>query len=163
MLVDDDISVNTRASLRSGIYVLSPTASGDLAEAFVRYVIYWPEGSTWNDDAKGSVRKNRVTFMRYLTCLTDQIRGLLSPEHEAKLVFKNAKDADQSDSPRKGFKISRSDYGGASVHKRLFKCEVAKTQEQEEAINIRPGFVVRAHRYFWRSKRLMSTTPIDCT
>ncbi|KAG8901723.1 hypothetical protein FRC00_005050 [Tulasnella sp. 408] len=143
LLVEDDVSVNMRPSLRSGIYVLSPPATDDsLTEPLVRYVIYWPEETTWNDDATGSVRKNRVTFMRYLTSLTDQIHALISPEHEAKLVFKDTDQGDDSDED--GFGMSWNDYEVANVDDRLFKFEVAKTNEQAEAVNIRPGFTVRA-------------------
>ncbi|KAF7370362.1 VWFA domain-containing protein [Mycena sanguinolenta] len=60
--------------LRSGLYVLCPP---DIATAVSRqiFVIYWPESTTWNDDAISAVRRNRVTFMRYLTKVTDQVRG----------------------------------------------------------------------------------------
>ena len=29
------------------------------------YVLYWPEDTTWNDQAFSTVQRNRVTFMRY--------------------------------------------------------------------------------------------------
>ncbi|KIO18763.1 hypothetical protein M407DRAFT_224787 [Tulasnella calospora MUT 4182] len=149
LLVEDDMSVNMRLSLRSGIYVLSPTAPDDsLAEPLVRYVVYWPEETTWNDDTTGSVRKNRVTFMRYLTALTDQIRALISPEHEGKLVFKDTDQVDDSDED--GFDMSWNDFEAANVDDRLFKFEVAKTNEQAEAVNVRPGFTI-AHHAFWTS------------
>ncbi|KAG8926003.1 hypothetical protein FRC01_009457, partial [Tulasnella sp. 417] len=146
LLVDDEVSINMRPSLRSGIYVLSPAAPEDSsAEPLVRYVIYWPEESTWNDDATGSVRKNRVTFMRYLTSLTDQIQGLISSEHEARLVFKDTDQVDDSDEG--GFEMSWNDYESANVDDRLFKFEVAKTNEQAEAVNIRPGFTIAHHEF----------------
>ncbi len=44
--------------LRSGLYLLR-----DAAQDLV-YAIYWPEDSTWDDDAVSSVQRNRVTFMR---------------------------------------------------------------------------------------------------
>ncbi|KAG8930696.1 hypothetical protein FRC01_002390, partial [Tulasnella sp. 417] len=146
LLVEDDVSINMRPSLRSGIYVISSTTPDDsLAETLVRYAIYWPEETTWNDDATGSVRKNRVTFMRYLTCLADQIRALISPEHEAKLVFKDTDQADDSD--QDGFEMSWNDFEDANVDDRLFKFEVAKTNEQAEAVKIRPGFTVPHHAF----------------
>ena len=46
-------------SLRSGMYVLRDVTEG------VLYVIYWPEETTWDDNAASSVRRNRITFMRY--------------------------------------------------------------------------------------------------
>ena len=49
--------------LRSGIYfVQPPSSSHDDPRVFV---VYWPEETTWNDDAVSSVKRNRVTFMRY--------------------------------------------------------------------------------------------------
>ena len=49
--------------LRSGIYfVQPPSLSRDDPRVFV---IYWPEDTTWDDDAVSSVKRNRVTFMRY--------------------------------------------------------------------------------------------------
>ena len=49
--------------LRSGIYfVQPPSPSSDSSQVFV---IYWPEETTWDDDAVSSVKQSRVTFMRY--------------------------------------------------------------------------------------------------
>ena len=49
-------------SLRSGIYFVQPQSpSGDDPRVFV---VYWPEETTWDDDAVSSVKRNRVTFMR---------------------------------------------------------------------------------------------------
>ncbi|KAG8949929.1 hypothetical protein FRC04_008232 [Tulasnella sp. 424] len=151
LLVEEDVSVNMRPSLRSGIYILSPTPPDDSSsddsssDPLVRYVIYWPEETTWNDDATGSVRKNRVTFMRYLTSLTDQIRALISSDHEAKLVFK---DVDKDDDfGGDGYEMSWNDFEAANVDDRLFKFEVAKTNEQEEAVNVKAGFTVSHPAY----------------
>lgn len=47
----------TRA-LRSGLYLLRNVPL-DLV-----YVIFWPQDTTWDDDAISSVTRNRVTFMR---------------------------------------------------------------------------------------------------
>ncbi|KAG8897412.1 hypothetical protein FRC00_004306, partial [Tulasnella sp. 408] len=157
LLGEDDVSINRGPSLRSGIYVLSPPAADDyLTEPLVRYVIYWPEETTWNDDATGSVRINRVMFMRYLTSLTDQIRALISPEHEAKLAFNETDQGD--DSHDDGFGISWNDYEFANVDDRLFKFEVAKTNEQEEAVNIRPGFTVAHHAFCTSTAHIPTST-----
>ncbi|KAG9047676.1 hypothetical protein FS837_001752 [Tulasnella sp. UAMH 9824] len=157
LLVEDDVSINMRPSLRSGIYILSPPAMDDsLTEPLIRYVVYWPEETTWNDDTTGSVRKNRVTFMRYLTSLTDQIHALISPEHEAKLVFKDTDQDDDSDGD--GFGMSWNDYEVANVDDRLFKFEVAKTNEQAEAVNIRPGFTVAHHAFCTSTAHIPTST-----
>ena len=50
-------------NLRSGIYFVRPQSPlGDDPRIFV---VYWPEETTWDDDAVSSVKQNRVTFMRY--------------------------------------------------------------------------------------------------
>ena len=48
--------------LRSGIYFVQPSLS--LYDDPRVFVIYWPEETTWEDDALSSVKRNRVTFMR---------------------------------------------------------------------------------------------------
>jgi hypothetical protein len=49
--------------LRSGIYVLNGWC--DPAEFPEKvYVIYWPETTTWDDNATSTVSRNRVTFLR---------------------------------------------------------------------------------------------------
>jgi hypothetical protein len=48
--------------LRSGLYLLRCLDSA--GESGKLYVLYWPQSSTWNDNAESSVRRNRVTFMR---------------------------------------------------------------------------------------------------
>jgi len=48
--------------LRSGLYVVRSFVSTAEERA---YVLYWPEDTTWNDQAVSTVQRNRVTFMRY--------------------------------------------------------------------------------------------------
>ena len=45
--------------LRSGIYFVQSLSHPQV------FVIYWPEETTWDDDAVTSVKQNRVIFMRY--------------------------------------------------------------------------------------------------
>lgn len=45
-------------ALCPGLYLLR-----DVARDLV-YVIFWPQDTTWDDDAVSSVARNRVTFMR---------------------------------------------------------------------------------------------------
>ncbi|KAF7370364.1 VWFA domain-containing protein [Mycena sanguinolenta] len=115
--------------LRSGLYVLCPP---DIATTVIRqiFVIYWPEATTWNDNAISSVRRNRVTFMRYLTKVADQVVCLISPEHARAIVWND----DAEDTPM--------DIEEGSD--RLFTFEVAKTNEQEEAVSAGLGFTMHA-------------------
>jgi len=49
-------------TLRSGLYVVRSFVSTAEEQA---YVLYWPEDTTWDDQAVSTVQRNRVTFMRY--------------------------------------------------------------------------------------------------
>jgi hypothetical protein len=51
-----------RPILRSGLYIVRSLASMAEEQA---YVVYWPEDTTWNDQAVFSVQRKRVMFMRY--------------------------------------------------------------------------------------------------
>ncbi|KAK0489058.1 hypothetical protein IW261DRAFT_1602879 [Armillaria novae-zelandiae] len=108
-------------SLRSGLYALdSPTWER-------LFVIYWPEDTTWNDDAISAVKRNRVTFMRYLTKICDQLVCMISPEQAASLSWKEP--------------VAEDSFVGLDDDTdRLFTFEVHKTDEQEENVTIRPGF-----------------------
>jgi hypothetical protein len=54
--------MGTEPILRSGLYVVRSFVSTAEEQA---YVLYWPEDTTWNDQAVSTVQRNRVTFMRY--------------------------------------------------------------------------------------------------
>nr|GAT56845.1 predicted protein [Mycena chlorophos] len=116
--------------LRSGLYVLraSKTRVDDAEQIFV---VYWPEDTTWNDDATSAVRRNRVTFMRYLTKISDQTVCLISPEHARSVVWN-----DEPEETLVDFEDEAAD--------RMFAFEVAKTNEQEEDVSVRPGFAMSA-------------------
>jgi len=143
--VDDDIAHllleptetgDNKPALSSGLYVVttSPTASVDERH----YVIYWPEDSTWNDSARSSVRRNRVTFMRYLTKICDQVVALLSAEQSASIVWHD----DDSDGESVDEDVGESD--------RLFVFGVEKTNEQDEGAVSRPGFQMMISRHISR-------------
>ncbi|KAF9231472.1 hypothetical protein BU15DRAFT_68308 [Melanogaster broomeanus] len=112
-------------TLRSGLYVLRHLRRQGDEELFV---IYWPEDTTWNDSASSSVCRNRVTFMRYLTKMCDQLMALISSEHAKAMVWN----------------MDRDEYlaGDEDGYSRLVTFEVSKTNEQEESVIPRPGFQV---------------------
>ncbi|SJL03909.1 uncharacterized protein ARMOST_07266 [Armillaria ostoyae] len=109
-------------SLRSGLYALNSSTSEQL------FVIYWPEDTTWNDDAISAVRTNRITFMRYLTKVCDQLLCMISSKQSASLVWKET-----SEDPFMDLDDNTD---------RLFTFEVHKTNEQEENVTMRPGFKI---------------------
>jgi hypothetical protein len=53
------------ASLKSGLYAVIPPNQESNSDISL-YMIFWPEDTTWDDDAPLSVAKNRVTFMRFV-------------------------------------------------------------------------------------------------
>ena len=59
---DDFTGGGAEPILRSGLYVVRSFVSSTEEQA---YVLYWPEDTTWNDQAFSTVQRNRVTFMRY--------------------------------------------------------------------------------------------------
>ncbi|KAF8270133.1 hypothetical protein EI94DRAFT_1572289 [Lactarius quietus] len=120
--------------LRSGLYIMR-TSTSTLEEQ--TYVLYWPEDTTWYDNAISTVQRNRVTFMsRYLTKLCDQLVCLLSAEHSQAIVW-----GDEIDDLTDTSLDSENDDSG-----RLFNFEVAKTNEQEENVIARQGFTVCSSR-----------------
>ncbi|KAI9434861.1 hypothetical protein H4582DRAFT_2080533 [Lactarius indigo] len=84
LLAPSDIGSSQR-SLSPGLYILRASTIRPTDER--HYVIYWPEDSTWSDSETSSVCRNRVTFMRYLTKMCDQVIALLSPDYSASIVW----------------------------------------------------------------------------
>jgi hypothetical protein len=69
--VDSDTHVRAQPTLRSGLYIM--VAPETTEGAYQIFVIYWPEQTTWDDSAASSVRRNRITFMRFVR--NDAIRS----------------------------------------------------------------------------------------
>ncbi|KAH8989296.1 hypothetical protein EDB92DRAFT_2003843 [Lactarius akahatsu] len=135
--VDDDIARlllqsteigGNKPTLSSGLYVVTTSSAVSIDER--HYIIYWPEDSTWDDGAASSVRRNRVTFMRYLTKISDQVVALLSAEQSASIVWHD----EDSDIESVDVDVGESD--------RLFIFGVEKTNEKEEGAVSRLGFQV---------------------
>ncbi|KAI0089047.1 hypothetical protein BDY19DRAFT_993280 [Irpex rosettiformis] len=122
----DEVTHATQKTLRSGLYLIRSNASN------LVYALYWPQDTTWNDDAITSVARNRETFMRYLTKIADQIVVLISDEHADGIVW----DEGPSGNPKKSSKSGR-----------LFTYKVAKTHEQEENVTVHPGFEIHNHSF----------------
>lgn len=125
--------------LRSGIYLLigpEPSIS-QVPSSPIIYIIYWPEDETWDDNARSSVQKNRVTFMRFLTKLAPDMRPLISEEHSSALVWKyDLEGADQETQEE-----SSSDED-SDEDDRIVAFEVAKRSNEEEGAQLYPGFKV---------------------
>lgn len=117
----------SKPSLRSGLYIVRTNCEVTSDEQL--FIIYWPEDGTWDDSAPSSVKRTRVTFMRYLTTICDQVVALISPEHARSIVWsgQEGKDTIEIDQDQ-------------DEYDRMFTFEVRKTNEQEEAIKPRPGF-----------------------
>ncbi|KAF8548835.1 hypothetical protein OG21DRAFT_670471 [Imleria badia] len=127
LLVDSDTNVRTQPVLRSGLYILrTPEPTRGAHQIFV---LYWPEQTTWDDFATSSVRRNRITFMRYLTKMCDQVVSLISSEH-AKTIIWSEEDSKDEDT----LEVDDDESG------RIIDFEVAQTNEQEETVVVRKGF-----------------------
>ncbi|KAI6143616.1 hypothetical protein BKA82DRAFT_3983845 [Pisolithus tinctorius] len=128
LLADPNTFGPTKPTLRSGLYVLRPTEPYGQTEQI--FVVYWPQENTWDDSAPSQFRRNRVTFMRYLTKMCDQVVALISSVHAQTIVWN---DGDK-------------DVNGARDEdcegNRIIKCVVDRTTEQEESVQVREGFKV---------------------
>ncbi|KAI0692274.1 hypothetical protein BC835DRAFT_1277959 [Cytidiella melzeri] len=122
----DDAAEAAESTLRSGLYLIRDSAAN------VVYVLYWPQDTTWDDNAISSVSRNRETFMRYLTKIADQTVVLISDVHANGIIWDESTTDDSVDS------CDDSD--------RLFTFSVSKTREQEENVTVKPGFVVSPYR-----------------
>ncbi|KAG1809706.1 uncharacterized protein BJ212DRAFT_1448752 [Suillus subaureus] len=132
-----ETSVST-PSLRSGLYIVRTNCEATSDEQL--FIVYWPEDGTWDDAAPSSMKRNRVTFMRYLTKICDQLTALVSPEHSRSIVWSEREDEDTL--------TEMEDEQDESD--RMFTFEVKKSNEQEETVKPRPGFQatvnIRLHR-----------------
>ncbi|KAF8306094.1 hypothetical protein DL93DRAFT_2232719 [Clavulina sp. PMI_390] len=135
-------------SLKTGVYFL-PDMAGPKSKHREGYIVYWPEYTTWDDGATSTVKRNRVTFMRYrihssdgrnpihsplaqpsryLTKLADQIISLMSKEHSDAIIW----DEEKEENPTKK--------KAAVTHDRLYTFAIEKTKEQEESVTKHDGF-----------------------
>ncbi|KAI6101022.1 hypothetical protein EDD16DRAFT_1716799 [Pisolithus croceorrhizus] len=80
--------------------------------------------------APSQVRRNRVTFMRYLIKMCDQVVALISSAHAQTIVWNEGGDDDARDD---------DDDGDAIIN-----CIVDRTTEQEESVQVREGFKVKS-------------------
>ncbi|KAI6020260.1 hypothetical protein BKA83DRAFT_674992 [Pisolithus microcarpus] len=128
LLADPSTAGPTKPTLRSGLYLLRPTEPHGQTEQI--FVVYWPQETTWDDSAPSQVRRNRVTFMRYLTKMCDQVVALISSAHAQTIVWS---DGDEDEDEAR----DEDDEGG-----RIINCVVDRTTEQEESVQVREGFKV---------------------
>lgn len=132
-MVPEEADGQTTPHLRSGLYLL-PTTPDDGPPTFC--LVYWPEQTTWDDNADESVRRNCVTFVRYLTQLTAEVRVLMSQEDAAAFAWNDQGDRGPLEAPIDDQTFEEEDTD------RFFKFEVAKTSEEEEDVQIGDGFTV---------------------
>ncbi|KIP12766.1 hypothetical protein PHLGIDRAFT_113364 [Phlebiopsis gigantea 11061_1 CR5-6] len=141
-MIDDDTALLLRKgkddmpnsqTLRTGLYLLRD------ASLSVVYVIFWPQDTTWSDDCISSVKRNRVTFMRYLTKIADQIVALISDEHADAIVWGSNDSKPSHDDDMEAL----DDLENVD---RLYTFEVSKTKEQEENVTSSPGFNITNER-----------------
>ncbi|KAF8321130.1 hypothetical protein DL93DRAFT_2224184 [Clavulina sp. PMI_390] len=128
LLAPPDEMGRPQPTLKTGLYFLMSSADSEQTHR-PGYVLYWPEENTWDDNAMSTVRRNRVTFMRYLKKLVDQVVCLMSDEHSAAIVWDEEKEADAA-----------TDKVQSPTHSRLYTFQVQKTKEQEENVKIHEGF-----------------------
>ncbi|KIM24854.1 hypothetical protein M408DRAFT_26650 [Serendipita vermifera MAFF 305830] len=127
----DESSGITRPTLRPGLYIVDARET----EPDLFYVIFWPEDATWDDTVTSSASRNRVTFMRYLTKLCDQLICFISDEHSEKLAWQ------EDDMPADEDNILDSE--DKDLYNRLFSFQVKQTDEEEESAIAKDGFMIQ--------------------
>jgi hypothetical protein len=60
----DYTSKGAEPILRSGLYIIRTSTAATEEQT---YVVYWPEDTSWDDNAVSMVQRNRLTFMRYVS------------------------------------------------------------------------------------------------
>ncbi|QRW13378.1 E3 ubiquitin-protein ligase TRIP12 [Ceratobasidium sp. AG-Ba] len=136
LLFDQLASTGSSAStLRSGLYFILELGSEETVSLCKQaYIVYWPEESTWDDQAaSSSVRRNRVTFMRYLSKLAEQTVALVSPKQANNFVW---------DTGARNKDLPADQANEDDDESRLFSFKVSKSLEQEEDAIPHPGFSV---------------------
>ncbi|KAG9077767.1 hypothetical protein FS749_010308 [Ceratobasidium sp. UAMH 11750] len=103
----DAMFLASSTSLGSGLYLaLAPQNAAQDPDTHAAYIVYWPEPTTWRDDAVSSVRHNRVMFMRYLSKLTSQTIALVSAQQAKAIVCPGDVDSPENDSTEREFNFT---------------------------------------------------------
>ncbi|TFY70646.1 hypothetical protein EVG20_g2356 [Dentipellis fragilis] len=144
---EDDLSGVSEPTLSSGLYFVKPPEFSDTENKI--YVVYWPEPTTWDDNAVSAVARNRVTFIRYLTKLCDQNIALISAECARDIVWH-----EEDDEPI-------DDISDFTDNDRIFTFTVAETNEQEENVTARPGLTLTSNRIKTNESPAQQSFPAD--
>ncbi|KEP50719.1 von willebrand factor type A domain protein [Rhizoctonia solani 123E] len=123
------------SALRSGLYLTMSRDSMSQGSSKTGYIFYWPEESTWDDQAaslSSTIRRNRETFMRYLTKLSEQTVALVSPSQAKGFIWET----------RSRDNVIPEHQRSADAESRLEEFQVFELDEQKEDAIASPGFKV---------------------
>ncbi|KDQ16740.1 hypothetical protein BOTBODRAFT_53828 [Botryobasidium botryosum FD-172 SS1] len=132
LLAPADPSDLNHPTLKPGLYaILASPSSIEPEKQHIRpaYIVFWPEEATWADDVIPTVQRNRVTFMRYLSKITDQLLALMSPEDAQAIVWSDGPDDFEAEED-----MPDPD--------RFYTFEVSKTKDQQEDVKMSTGFMI---------------------
>ncbi|QRW13389.1 hypothetical protein RhiLY_12388 [Ceratobasidium sp. AG-Ba] len=125
-------SIGLPTALRSGLYIALQQCNEPPDEDIKRaFIVYWPEPTSWNDVATSSVDRNRVTFMHYLSKLTDQTIAVISAEQARAMVW-----SQETSDPEEPDEFEDEDVG-------QYEYTVRRVQESDEDAIVVPGFTVK--------------------
>ncbi|CAE6451525.1 unnamed protein product [Rhizoctonia solani] len=131
LIIGEESGGGSPNSLSTGLYMaLLPI--GEEEQTISACIIYWPEVTTWDDQAASlSVLHNRTTFMRYLTKITDQLVALISSSQAQALIWEA--EARRDNLPTEQIRSNSQ----------LSSFQVTKSTNHE-SVSVQPGFVVTA-------------------
>ncbi|CUA74083.1 GTPase activating protein BUD2 [Rhizoctonia solani] len=132
-LLSQPNSLDESFALGSGLYLVLDPRHQNQGTSKAAYIVYWPEDTTWDDQAVPVIRRNRPDFYcSYLNKLTEQTISLVSAAQGRALIWNI--NAHNKDLPE-----HRQENDGDG---RLFDFEVVESLKQENDAVGSPGFTV---------------------
>ncbi|CAE6447396.1 unnamed protein product [Rhizoctonia solani] len=138
---------NPTSVIRSGLYLTISHGPNPAASSKTAYIVYWPEDNTWDDQesaetVSNSLRRNRETFMRFLTKLCDQTIALFSASQAEAFVWERGIQNNVASENRPN--------NGAQL--RMEEFHVLELDEQEDDVIASPGFEISVESVLAQNK-----------
>ncbi|KAG8732984.1 hypothetical protein FRC11_009539 [Ceratobasidium sp. 423] len=147
---------NPVSVLRSGLYITMNHKSQPIGSSKSAYLLYWPESETWDDQqsaetVSNTLRRNRETFMRFLTKLCDQTIALVSSSQAEAFVWESTAQSNVPGSQR-----------GNDARSRMEEFHVLELDEQDDDVVASPGFEISVEQLMRRTPNTGSSASDMC-
>ncbi|CUA71759.1 Cadherin-23 [Rhizoctonia solani] len=136
------------SALHSGLYLTMCHGQQTTASSKTAYLVYWPESNTWDDQESAetvtisnTLRRNRETFMRFLTKLCDQTIALVSASQADAFVWERSIQTN----------ITSGNRQENSFRSRVEEFHVLELDEQEDDVIASSGFEISVEELIQQS------------